>query len=100
MNSVNTYVLRDCKREEWLVRASHTWNSVLHGMLRNTACGACFVFEGILTLTQDSSLEGAQAKRRPSTHYTLRTKACPTCLQTRLRLKLHANTREILPSEE
>lgn len=42
MNSVNTYVLRDCKREEWLVRASHTWNSVLHGMLRNTALWSLF----------------------------------------------------------
>lgn len=42
MNSVNTYVLRDCKREEWLVRASHTCNSVLHGMLRNTALWSLF----------------------------------------------------------
>lgn len=57
------------------------------------------MFEGILTLTQDSSLEGAQAKRRPSTHYTAN-KSLLHVSPDSLRLKLHANTREILPSEE
>lgn len=49
MNSVNTYVLRDCKREEWLVRASHTCNWFFTACLETLRCGACFVLEGILT---------------------------------------------------
>lgn len=57
------------------------------------------MFEGILTLTQDSSLEGAQAKRRPSTHYTANRSVLHLSPDSP-QLKLHANTRDILPSEE
>lgn len=44
MNSVNTYVLRDCKREEWLVRASHHVTQFFTACLETLRCGACFVF--------------------------------------------------------